>query len=45
VAQYWIKRKTVDPTLASTQNVMAAQQAAGMTVDARAARQQPTEGA
>jgi hypothetical protein len=39
VAQYLIKRKTVDPTLASAQNVMAAQQAAGVPVDARIARQ------
>jgi hypothetical protein len=38
VAQYWIKRKTTDPTIASTQNVMAAQAIAGAEVNALTAR-------
>jgi hypothetical protein len=38
VAQYWIKRSTTDPALPSTQNIMAAQAAAGVEVDARTAR-------
>lgn len=38
VAQYWVKRKTTDSTIPSTQNVMAAQAAAGVQVDARVAR-------
>lgn len=38
VAQYWIKRKTTDAAIPSTQNMMAAQAASGVQVDARTAR-------
>jgi len=40
VAQFWIKRKTTDNTIQSTQNIMAAQAAGGVQVDAQAARNQ-----
>lgn len=39
VAQYWIKRKTTDASIPSTQNMMAAQAAAGVDVHARSARE------
>ena len=45
VGAYWIKRATTDPTIASTQNVMAAQAATGQRVDARDARAAADPGA
>lgn len=38
VAQYWIKRKTTDTNIPSTQNMMAAQAASGVEVSALTAR-------
>ena len=38
VGMYWVKRKTTDASIPSTQNIMAAQAASGGDVDARSAR-------